>query len=51
MSEGTFIAAEAGGMLGVPGIWSDEQVKKWKTITDAVHAKKGYVFCQIWALG
>lgn len=51
ISEGTFIAEEAGGYIGVPGIYSPAQIEAWKTITDAVHAKGGYIFCQLWALG
>ncbi|RSL92926.1 hypothetical protein CEP52_013547 [Fusarium oligoseptatum] len=51
VSEGTFIAEEAGGIPNVPGIYSQEQIEAWKGITDAVHAKGGIIFCQIWALG
>ncbi|KAJ4189917.1 hypothetical protein NW755_005912 [Fusarium falciforme] len=51
VSEGTFIAEEAGGLPNVPGIYSKEQIAAWKDITDAVHAKGGIIFCQIWALG
>ncbi|VTO81575.1 unnamed protein product [Fusarium graminearum] len=51
VSEGTFIAEEAGGMSRVPGLYSQEQIAAWKAITDAVHAKGGYIFCQLWALG
>ncbi|GKU21304.1 unnamed protein product [Fusarium langsethiae] len=51
VSEGTFIAEEAGGMSRVPGLYSQGQIAVWKTITDAVHAKGGYIFCQLWALG
>jgi NADPH2 dehydrogenase len=51
ISEGTFIAHEAGGMSRVPGLYSQEQIAAWKTITDAVHAKGGFIFCQLWALG
>ncbi|KAF5026844.1 hypothetical protein F66182_1038 [Fusarium sp. NRRL 66182] len=32
-------------------IYSKEQIAEWKAITDAVHAKGGYIFCQLWALG
>ncbi|KAF4972576.1 hypothetical protein FSARC_849 [Fusarium sarcochroum] len=32
-------------------IYSEEQVQSWKCVTDAVHAKGGYIFCQLWALG
>nr|CAB3484612.1 unnamed protein product [Digitaria exilis] len=30
------------------GIWSKEQVEAWKPVVDAVHAKGGIFFCQIW---
>ncbi|WP_203140961.1 alkene reductase [Marinobacter mangrovi] len=31
-----------------PGIYSDAQVAGWKRVTDAVHAKSGKIFLQIW---
>lgn len=31
-----------------PGIYSDAQVAAWKKVTDAVHAKGGLIFLQIW---
>uniref|UniRef100_A0A803MS57 NADH:flavin oxidoreductase/NADH oxidase N-terminal domain-containing protein n=1 Tax=Chenopodium quinoa TaxID=63459 RepID=A0A803MS57_CHEQI len=34
-----------------PGIWTKEQVEAWKPIVDAVHAKGGIFFCQIWHAG
>ncbi|KAL2538922.1 putative 12-oxophytodienoate reductase 11 [Forsythia ovata] len=34
-----------------PGIWTKEQVEAWKPIVDAVHAKGGIFFCQIWHTG
>lgn len=51
VSEGAFIAAEAGGIAGAPGIYSPAQVEAWKPVTAAVHAKGGYIFAQLWALG
>lgn len=27
------------------------QVQAWRKVTDAVHAKGSYIFCQLWALG
>lgn len=51
ISEATFISAEAGGYGGAPGIWSDAQIQSWKKVTDAVHAKKSYIYLQLWALG
>ncbi|KAL4876847.1 hypothetical protein BJY04DRAFT_138850 [Aspergillus karnatakaensis] len=51
ISEGTFISARAGGTNNVPGIWSQAQIEQWKKVTDAVHARGSYIFCQLWALG
>ncbi|EKM53075.1 uncharacterized protein PHACADRAFT_98603, partial [Phanerochaete carnosa HHB-10118-sp] len=51
VTEATFIAAQAGGLRHVPGIWSDEQVAGWKRATDAVHAQGSYAHVQLWALG
>ncbi|KAJ7749804.1 hypothetical protein DFH07DRAFT_828423 [Mycena maculata] len=51
ITEATFIAARAGGYPHVPGIWSPEQVKAWKVVADAVHAKDSFIFMQLWALG
>ncbi|KAJ7121366.1 hypothetical protein C8R44DRAFT_622933 [Mycena epipterygia] len=53
ITEGTFIAARAGGYAHVPGIWSPEQIAAWKVarITESVHAKGSFVFMQLWALG
>ena len=31
-----------------PGIYSDAQVKGWKVVTDAVHAKSGRIVLQLW---
>lgn len=51
ITEGTYISARAGGMKSVPGIWSKEQAAAWKEITDSVHSKGSYIYCQLWALG
>ncbi|KAI0795061.1 NADH:flavin oxidoreductase/NADH oxidase [Abortiporus biennis] len=51
ISEGTSLRAEAGGWSNEPHIHTDEQVAGWKRITDAVHAKGSYMFCQIFAHG
>ncbi|OQS07714.1 NADH:flavin oxidoreductase [Thraustotheca clavata] len=34
-----------------PGVYSEAQLSAWKKITDAVHAKGGKIFCQIWHAG
>ena len=51
ITEATFIAPEAGGYNNVPGIWNDEQVKAWREVVDAVHAKGSFLWLQLWALG
>ncbi len=32
ITEATFIAAKAGGMKNVPGIWNKEQIAAWKEV-------------------
>ena len=32
----------------VPGVYSQEQIKGWKLVTDAIHAKGGIAFLQLW---
>lgn len=39
------------GYPGAPGIHSPEQVEGWKLITNAVHAKGGRIFLQLWHVG
>ncbi|KAI9829496.1 MAG: Chanoclavine-I aldehyde reductase fgaOx3 [Sarea resinae] len=51
ITEATFIAPQAGGYPNVPGIYNADQIKAWKEITDAVHAKGSYIYLQLWALG
>ncbi|KAI3765579.1 hypothetical protein L2E82_15617 [Cichorium intybus] len=54
ISEATGISDTAqgnGGYPETPGIWTKEQVEEWKPIVDAVHAKGGIFFCQIWHVG
>ncbi|RAL66181.1 hypothetical protein DID88_005853 [Monilinia fructigena] len=51
VSEATFIAPQASGYANPPGIWRQDQIDGWKKVTDAVHAKKSYIWLQLWALG
>lgn len=51
ITEATYISSAAGGLPLAPGLWSDEHVAAWKRVTDAVHKKKSFIFCQIWGLG
>ena len=51
LTEATDISRWASGYPGVPGLFSNEQLDAWKRVTDAVHAKGGYIFCQMWHTG
>jgi N-ethylmaleimide reductase len=51
ISEATTVSVTARGYLGAPGIYSDQQVGGWKRITEAVHAKGGRMFLQLWHVG
>ncbi|KAK9381947.1 uncharacterized protein V2V93DRAFT_368312 [Kockiozyma suomiensis] len=51
VAEATDAAEFAGGYENVPGIFTDAQIAGWKKVTDAVHAKDGFIFLQIWSLG
>jgi hypothetical protein len=54
IAEATGVPSDAQGMSLIPhtpGIWTKEQVEAWKPVVDAVHAKGGIFFCQIWHAG
>ena len=51
ITEATFISPRASGYANVPGIYNKDQIEGWKNVTDAVHKKGSYIFCQLWALG
>ncbi|KAL5697340.1 12-oxophytodienoate reductase [Ranunculus cassubicifolius] len=51
IAEATGISQTANGYPHAPGIWTKEQVQAWKPIVDAVHAKGGIFFCQLWHVG
>ncbi|KAJ6121149.1 FMN-linked oxidoreductase [Penicillium sp. IBT 18751x] len=51
IAEATQISAFAGGLPHGPGIWNEAQIAGWKQITDAVHNKGSFIYCQLIALG
>lgn len=51
ISEGIPISREGCGYLFNPGLYNDEQVHAWRRVTDAVHAKGGRIFAQLWHVG
>ncbi len=48
IAEATMVAAGNSAFWKEPGVYSDEQIAGWKLVTDAVHAKGGRIFLQIW---
>jgi N-ethylmaleimide reductase len=48
ITESAEITPEASAYEGVPGIYSEEQVTGWSTVTEAIHRKGGFVFLQLW---
>ncbi|KAI1186542.1 NADH:flavin oxidoreductase/NADH oxidase family protein-like protein [Nemania serpens] len=52
ISESTYVSPSAcGGFPNAPGIWNDEQVAAWRAITDEVHRKGSFIYCQLFATG
>jgi N-ethylmaleimide reductase len=51
ISEASQISPTAKGYAWTPGIYSPDQVKGWKLVTDAVHAKGGLIYIQLWHVG
>lgn len=51
MTEATDISRYASGYPGVPGLFADTQLAAWKRVTEAVHSKGGFIFCQMWHTG
>ena len=49
--EATNISQQGKGYAYTPGIYNEEQVAGWRIVTDAVHAKGGRIFCQLWHVG
>ncbi|BAO93983.1 alkene reductase [Caballeronia insecticola] len=51
ITESSAVLADGNGYLGSPGMYDDRQVAGWRLVTDAVHAKGGKVFAQIYHAG
>ena len=51
VAEATNVSDQARGYPGAPGIHTPEQVEGWRRIADAVHARGGFLFVQIWHTG
>ena len=51
ISEATVVDRMGVGYEATPGIWTDEQVDGWKSVTEAVHKAGGRIFLQLWHVG
>jgi N-ethylmaleimide reductase len=51
ISEGINISRQAIGSPFTPGIFTQEHIKAWKKVTDAVHKSQGKIFAQLWHTG
>lgn len=51
ITEASQISPEGAGYPLTPGIYSADQVSGWKLVTEAVHAKNGRIFLQLWHVG
>ena len=51
IAEATQISAQAQGYADTPGCYTDDQVRGWRSVTHAVHAKGGTIVVQLWHTG
>lgn len=51
ISEATQISQQGQGYQDTPGIYTQAQIDGWRSVTEAVHAKGGRIFLQLWHVG
>lgn len=51
VTEAIAISPDGFGWSGTPGLWSKDQVRGWRMVTDAVHAAGGRIVAQLWHTG
>ena len=51
ISEATSVSPNGYGYPNTPGIHTPAQVAGWKKVTEAVHAKGGHIYLQLWHVG
>src|SRR5579862_7742265 len=51
IAEASPVAATGFGNPGVPGIYTEAQIAGWREVVNAVHAKGGIIFLQLWHVG
>ena len=51
IAEASPVMATGHGSPGTPGIYSEQQIRGWREVVDAVRAKGGWIFLQLWHVG
>jgi N-ethylmaleimide reductase len=51
ITEATQVSDKASGYMFTPGLYTDDQARGWRAVTDTVHAKDGRIFSQLWHTG
>jgi len=51
ITEGAQVSEQAVGYPATPGIHNNAQVKGWQIVVNAVHARGGLIFAQLWHCG
>jgi N-ethylmaleimide reductase len=51
ITEATQVSPQGVGYPGTPGIHTAAQVEGWRRVVDAVHARGGRIFLQLWHVG
>jgi N-ethylmaleimide reductase len=51
ITEATQVSEQAQGYQNTPGLYTPEQIAGWRKVTEAVHAKGGRIFVQLWHVG
>jgi len=51
IAEASPVTATGFGSPGIPGIYTEQQIAGWRQVVDAVHAKGGIIFLQLWHVG
>lgn len=51
ITEATNVSPMAKGYVRTPGIYTNEQIESWRAVTQAVHARGGKIFMQIFHTG
>ncbi|KAG2225109.1 hypothetical protein INT45_011792, partial [Circinella minor] len=48
IAEASLISNKSGGYFNVPGLFTEDQLKGWGKVIQAVHEKDGIIFSQMW---